>query len=314
MRISIVTDSTCDLPQDLLFQYNIRQVPIRAVVQGKVSYDNYYDFDRDAFYKQQLDGTENAKFEAPTVDEFIQAYKKLCLETDMILSIHESSRLSETVKNARAAALAGMESMKKMRLQKNIGTPFQIRVIDSQSVSLGLGLLVLRAAELISRQVSFLRLSNALEKLAEQIFFYAVPKEPAYLRTAKEITKVSIFEAGLATFTDTKPVAVINKGQFKLIEKVKGYEPAIEHATKRALSQLQEKRSYEKVGFVYSGSALRLDEIAAVAQARAELAGMGLGSITSNMNPTLARYLGPGAVGIALINDDLSITDLAEIR
>lgn len=314
MKISIVTDSTCDLPQDLLFQYNIRQVPIRVVVQGKVSYDNYYDFDREAFYKQQLDGTENAKFEAPTVDEFIQVYKKLCLETDMILSIHESSRFSETVKNARAAALTGMDSMKKMRLQKNIGTPFQIRVIDSQNVSLGLGLLVLRAAELISRQVSFLRLSNALEKLAEQIFFYVVPKEPAYLRTAKEITKVSIIEAGLAAFTDTKLIAMINKGQFKMLEKVKGYEAAIQSATKRALTQLQEKRSYEKVGFVYSGNALRLDEMAAIMQARTELAGMGLGSVTANMSPTLARYLGPEAVGIALINDDLSVADLAEIR
>lgn len=314
MKIAIVTDSTCDLPQDLLFQYNIREVPLRAIVQGKVSYDNRYDFDRNDYYKQLSDGKEQATFEPPTVDEFVQVYKKMCLEADMILSIHESSRLSDTTKNARAAVIAGMESMKKMRLQKNIGTPFQIRVIDSQSTSIGMGLLVLRAAELISRQVSFLRLANSLEKLAEQIFFYAVPSEPAYLRVAKDITKISIFEAGVATFTDAKPVALINKGQFKMLEKVKGYEPAIERASKRALEQLQEKRSYEKVGFVISSNAARLGELSPISEARATLAGMGLGSVQSEMNPMLARYLGPNAVGIALINDDLSITDLAEIK
>ncbi len=314
MKIAIVTDSTCDLPQDILFQYNIREVPLRAIVQGKVSYDNRYDFDRSEYYKQLLEGKEQAIFESPTVDEFVQTYKKMCLDADMILSIHESSRLSHTVKNAREAVKAGMDSMKKMRLQKNIGTAFQIRVIDAQSTSIGVGLMVLRAAELISRQVSFLRLANALEKLAEQIFFFAVPKEPAYLRVAKDITKISILEASVATFTDAKPVVRINKGQFKLLEKVKGYEPAVEHAAKRILEQLQEKRSYEKVGFVFSGNAARLGELAPITEVRNTLAGMGLGSLQSDMNPMLARYLGPDAVGIAIINDDLSISDLAEIK
>ncbi len=314
MRIAIVTDSTCDLPQDLIFQHNIREVPLRVITQGKVSYDNRYDFDRGEYYKQLLDGKEQARFEAPTVDEFIQAYKKICLEVDAVLSIHESSRLSDTVKNARAAALQAKDSIKKMRSQKNIGIPFQVSVIDSQATSIGTGLIVLRAAEMISRQISFRGLSNALEKLAEQIFFYAVPNEPAYLRTAKDITKISFLEAGLATFTDTKPIAVIHKGQFKLLEKVKGYDSAIAEASKRLLTQLQEKRSYEKVGFVYSGNTSRLDEINAVMQTRTELAGMGLGSLIGNMNPTLARYLGPDAVGISIINDDISIADLSEIK
>jgi DegV family protein with EDD domain len=314
MRIAIVTDSTCDLPQDLIFQHNIREVPLRVITQGKVSYDNRYDFDRSEYYKQLLDGKEQARFESPTVDEFVQAYKKICLEVDAVLSIHESSRLSDTVKNARAAALQAKDSIKKIRSQKNIGIPFQVSVIDSQSTSVGTGLIVLRAAEMISRQVSFRGLSNALEKLAEQIFFYAIPSEPAYLRMAKEITKVSFLEAGIATFTDTKPIAMIHKGQFKLLEKVKGYDSAIAEASKRLLTQLQEKRSYEKVGFVFGGDPNKLNDINAVMQMRTELASMGMGSVIGTMNPTLARYLGPDAVGMSIINDDISVTDLAEIK
>jgi len=314
MRIAIVTDSTCDLPQDLIFQYNIREVPLRVIMQGKVSYDNRYDFDRSDYYKQLLNGKEQARFEAPTVDEFVQVYKKICLEADAVLSIHESSRLSDTVKNARAAALQAKDSIKKMRNQKNIGIPFQVSVIDSQVTSIGTGLIVLRAAEIITRQVSFRRLSNALEKLAEQIFFYAIPSEPAYLRAAKEITKISLLEAGIATFTDQKPIAMIHKGQFKLLEKVKGYDAAIAEASKRLLTQLQEKRSYEKVGFVFGGDPNKLNDINAVMQMRTELASMGMGSVVGTMNPTLARYLGPNAIGMSIINDDISVTDLAEIK
>jgi len=99
-----------------------------------------------------------------------------------------------------------------------------------------------------------------------------------------------------------------------LLEKVKGYDSAIAEASKRLLTQLQERRSYEKVGFVFSGNTNKLDEISAVLQAKTELASMGLGSVVGTMNPTLARYLGPNAIGMSIINDDISVTDLAEIK
>jgi DegV family protein with EDD domain len=315
MRIAVVTDSTCDLPEETLYQYNIKEIPAKVVVQNKVIYDNRLEFDRLEFYRDQVEGKDDrVRIESPTVEEFLKLYRKMCLDFDMVLSIHESSRFSDTVKNARAAVVEGAESFKKMRLQKNLGTPFLVRVIDSKSISLGLGLLVLRAAELVTGNISFLRLANAIEMLADQIFVYVVPNELVYLRSAKNIFKVSVLDAGFSLALDLKPIFVVNRGEFKMIDKKRGYDLAAAEAMKLASQQLHNKDSYDKLGFVYSGRTAKLDEMQAVSDFRAELAGMGLGTLVSTLNPYVGSFIGPNSVAVALINADIKMTDLVELK
>lgn len=310
MKIAIVTDSSCDLPQDLLYQYNIREVPFKVIIDNTVRYDNRLDFDREAFYVETFASRRAIKIEEPSVDDFIQTYKKLAPNHDAIISIHQSAQFSNAVKNARAAALQGAEIYRKIRLQKNVTTQLQIRILDSQSASIGLGLLVLRAAELLYDEINFTKFANALESLAEKIFFYLIPSDPSHLSRAKAITKVSPLKATLASALDQTMILAFNKGDVTRIEKIKSFDVAIKEMSALVAQRLQSAQSFDKIGIVYGGKTSDLDRIDPLNAFRLELAASGLGSLVSELSPSVGLYAGPKAVGVALINADLSVMQL----
>ncbi len=310
MKIAIVTDSSCDLPQDLLYQYNIREVPFKVIIDNTVHYDDRIDLDRESFYSNTLKGRHSIKIEEPSVDDFIQVYKKLATSYDAVISIHQSTQFSNTIKNARAAAIQGAEAYRKLRTQKNISTPFQIRVLNSKSTSIGLGLLVLRAAELLYDEINFTKFANELESLADKIFFYLVPSDLSYMRNAKDITKVSSLETSVASMLDQKMILVFNKGDVAKQDKLKGLDSALKEMQTIALKRLQEAQSFDKVGIVFAGQLDEMESLAPLVSFRLELASSGLGSLVSQMSPAVGFYAGPKAVGVAIINGDISVMQL----
>lgn len=310
MKIAIVTDSSCDLPQDILYQYNIREVPFKVIVDNTVHYDNRIDIDRELFYSKTLKSRRSIKIEEPSVDDFIQVYKKLAPNYDAIVSIHQSAQFSNTIKNARAAAVQGAETYRKLRAQKNLSTQLQIRVLNSKSTSIGLGLLVLRAAELLYDEISFTKFANELESLADKIFFYLVPSDLSYLRNAKDIAKVSMLKTSVASALDQKMILVFNKNNIAKQDKIKGFDTALKEMQTLAMNRLQEAQSFDKVGIVFAGSMSEMEQLAPLTSFRMELASSGLGSVVSSLCPAVGFYAGPKAVGVAILNGDLNVMQL----
>ncbi|MFN3345407.1 MAG: DegV family protein [Chloroherpetonaceae bacterium] len=310
MKIAIVTDSSCDLPQDILYQYNIREVPFKVIVDNTVRYDNRIDIDRESFYDEILKGRHSIKIEEPSVDDFIQVYKKLAPNYDGVISIHQSTQFSNTIKNARAAAIQGADIYHKLRSQKNITTRFQIRILNSKSTSIGLGLLVLRAAELLYDEINFTKFTNELESLADKTFFYLVPSDLSYLRNAKEITKVSMLEASFASVLDQKMILIFNKNDIAKQNKFKGFDAALKEMQTLAMNRLQATQSFDKVGIVFAGNTRDMEQLAPLTSFRMELASSGMGSVVSSLCPAVGFYAGPKAVGVAILNGDLNVMQL----
>src|SRR5512140_579273 len=104
MNIRIVTDSTCDLPEEIVSQQDITVVPMYINVNEK-SYRDGVDLTRDEFYSQLPGYFPAPKTATPSIETFIQVYERLADEgAQAILSIHLSETLSATVNSARAAA------------------------------------------------------------------------------------------------------------------------------------------------------------------------------------------------------------------
>ena len=104
MNISIVTDSTCDLPEEIVNQQAITVVPMYINVNEK-SYLDGVDLTRDEFYANLPGYFPAPKTATPSIETFIQTYERLAEEgAQAILSIHLSETLSATVNSARAAA------------------------------------------------------------------------------------------------------------------------------------------------------------------------------------------------------------------
>ena len=132
MTIRIVTDSTCDLPEEIAAQLGITIVPLYINFGGE-SYLDGVDLSREAFYARLPDCDPPPTTAMPGPQMFLKAYEKLSDEgATEILSVHISKSLSAVVDTAHLAA-------------REASTP--VTVFDSGLLSLGLGFLVQAAAE-----------------------------------------------------------------------------------------------------------------------------------------------------------------------
>ena len=132
MTVKVVTDSTSDIPPNLAQDLNITVVPIYVIFGQKV-YRDRVDIFEDEFYHKLGFGSVYPTTSVPSPQDFADAYNKLARETDEIISIHITSKLSGTYNSA----LLGVQLVNKK---------CRIEVVDSMSMSMGLGLSVIAAA------------------------------------------------------------------------------------------------------------------------------------------------------------------------
>lgn len=128
---ALVTDSSCDLPQELLDRHQIHVVPLRLNIEGS-EYLDRLTITPEEFYRRIKHG-ERATTSQPATADFERLYASLSGHAESILSIHLSSALSGTVDAAKRASAAFPGTC--------------IEVVDSRHLCASLGLIVLRAAE-----------------------------------------------------------------------------------------------------------------------------------------------------------------------
>ena len=126
-NIRILTDSTADLPQEIVEQYQITVIPLTVLIEGKPYLDRV-DITNEEYYAtlRKVDDLPTTSQPSPAV--FAEAYEKLAQEgAEEIISLHLSSDLSGTVQGAGLAA-------------KMVEDKVRVTVIDSRSATMGLGL------------------------------------------------------------------------------------------------------------------------------------------------------------------------------
>ncbi len=157
-RIRIVTDSTCDIPGVLLRQFDITVIPL-TIRRGA---DTYVD-NVTITTEQLLQGLRAApnvlpEAQAPSIEEFNRVYRSMRDTCDAVLSIHASSKLGDMVTNATIAREAFGPIGQ--------GGPFPVAVVDSQSISMGLGWVVLAVARAALTGLDLTKLSGMATRLS----------------------------------------------------------------------------------------------------------------------------------------------------
>ena len=137
-NIALVTDSACDLPQELMDNYQIHMVPINLHF-GESQYLDKITIRPDQFFHLIKESRSFPTTSQPNEASFLNLYAHLADHYDSIIAIHLSGKFSGTLQNSRKAAA---------RISEETGK--QISVLDSKNVSGSLGLITLRIAEAIS--------------------------------------------------------------------------------------------------------------------------------------------------------------------
>lgn len=275
--IQIVADSTCDLTPEMIRDNHIRIIPLH-VVFGDRTYRDSVDMTTAQLYeKVGLEGTL-PKTAAPAPADFVQAFDEILQEGKHIVFISISSELSSTYQNAVIASREFPEGM--------------VEVVDSRSLSTGIGVTVMRAVDYVSQGVTDSReLAAKLRQDVLQVEAEFVIDTLDYLHKGGRCSGTQLVIGSLLRI---HPVIKVTDGSMIVAEKLRGkMDKVIGNLLERALAY-RETMDTSRVFITHSmaeENALWLKE-----QLEREL---GISDvIVTNAGCVISSHCGPGTVGI----------------
>ena len=278
MNIRIVTDSTCDLPDEVTKQQAITVIPLNINI-GNDTFQDGIDLTRTEFYARLPEYSPSPKTAAPGPDVFKKEYERLADEgARSILSIHISETLSATINSARTAA----EQF----------TRIPVIVLDSSQLSLGTGFLVEKAAIMGAAGETMEMIVSTLQKTMKRTYVFASLKTLEYLRRNG---RMNFALASFGELLQIKPLLHMHLG------KATAHRTRTQkRATERLLSWLNEYAPYEKLAVLHAGAQ---DEAEALREkVRSFLPNDDVSII--QITPVLGAHLGIGALGFACISKE----------
>ncbi len=208
-KVRIVTDSTADLPQELVDKYGITVVPLK-VFFGSVCFQDGIDLTKEEFFQRMASSRELPTTSQPTPTEFAAVYRPMMEEGAETVSIHISALLSGTVQSAQLA--------------KTMLNYEGVEIIDSRAVSVVLGMVVLSAARAAQAGYSRAEVVDLVHSIMADHKIYFMVDTLEYLQRGGRIGKAQAF---LGTVLNVKPICTIKEGLIYPQEKVRGRKKAL---------------------------------------------------------------------------------------
>lgn len=275
MNLRIVTDSTCDLPASVIDQYQIKVAPLYINI-GEESYRDGVDISRAEFYTSLADYPSHPTTGTPGMETFKQLYKEAAAEgADQVLSIHISESLSGTVNVAKTAALDFSR--------------IPVTVLDARQLSLGVGFVVERAAQMAAAGISLEEILAALEDQITRTHVFAALDTLEFLRRSGRMNR---FVTGIGSLLQLKPILTMYDGK-PGSEQRRTRARALEHV-RELMRRLQ---PFEKAALVHTHEPEEAEELR---QSLAEILPGGE-MYSEDITPVIGAHIGPGAVGFAVV-------------
>jgi DegV family protein with EDD domain len=280
LTVRIVTDSTADLPLEFAHALGISVVPL-SVIFGEEVFREGVEISHDLFYDKLISGKELPTTSAPSVGDFLEVYEPLLKETDEIVSVHISSKLSATYNNACQAA----------EFLADRGA--RIEVVDSRVVSLGLTFVAVAAARAAREGGDIDQVRAAAESTIERIRIYILLDTLEYVRRGGRIGRARAF---LGAMLRVKPMLALRDGEVHPHERVR---------TKRhAMDRLfQIATSYPNVREVAIGYSTNPQDAHDFQQRLAEVMPH-VNIWTARFGPVIGTHGGPGVLGLGLLEGE----------
>jgi len=204
MVVKIVTDSLSDITDDLAQELGITVVPL-TVFFGHESFLDRVTITTDEFYHRLAHGTVWPTTTQPPPGDFVNVYNKLAKETDEILVVTLSSKLSGTYQSALQA--------KDMMEGK-----CRIEVIDSLKVAMSLGLIVISAAKAAQTGANLDEVANLVRKAMPRSHLMAYFDTLKYLAKGGRIGKA---QGLLGAMLSIKPILTVKDGEMSPVTKLR---------------------------------------------------------------------------------------------
>jgi DegV family protein with EDD domain len=195
-RIAIVTDSTSDIPKDMVKEHQITSVPLSVIFGEETFLDDGIQITIEEFYKKLRSEEKLPTTTQPTPRDFVDVYKDLLKDHDRVVSIHISKKMSGTINSAEMAK------------QQMPDAP--IEIIDSEFTHMPLGFLVLEAAKVANAGGSNSEIKSTIDGLRNRMNELFVPSTLEFLKKGGRIGKA---KGLIASLLEIKPILTLHDGE-----------------------------------------------------------------------------------------------------
>ncbi|MEM7584835.1 MAG: DegV family protein [Acidobacteriota bacterium] len=284
LAVAVVTDSTADLPPELVRQHDIRVVPL-SVLFGRDRLRDGIDIRPRDFYQLLESSESHPQTEPPPEPEFFESYHELISEQD-IISVHISGKMSETVKHAREAALRGSRSFDHLPPERH---NLALEVVDSQTVSVGVGLQAMFAARMARRGLKVFAIAQRLKAIAPRLHMLFAVDTFDYLVRGGRIGKA---RAAVGKLLGIKPILGVSQGEVTAIDRVRGGRKAHPRIVELLTKAVDPERPII-AAVAHARAPVWADRLRSLVEARFEVQEM----ILSDIGPVVGTHTGPGCVG-----------------
>ena len=281
-NIALVTDSTCDLPMDLIDRYQVNVVPINLNF-GDNHYLDKVTIQPEQFYERLETSEEFPRTSQINEQAFTNLYSHLASHYDAILAIHLTGKFSGTYMNSKKAG---------QRIEKEFGKP--VHVIDSKNISGGLGLIVLKAAQEIEKGMPLDQIVHSVENDLDQSKIFVSVRNLKYMIRGGRVSKP---KGLLAKALGLNPVISMDKdGKSILFGKTFSQAASIGKVF-RHIRNIGDGKT------IWNYAILHADNSEGAKEAESEMkkiTGRQAVSVV-NISPVIGMHAGKGAVAVSLM-------------
>ncbi len=278
MRIKVVTDSACDVPDDLLQEYDVTVVP-SYINMGTQSYLDGIEMTRKQFYDGLDSFSQHPKTSAPGIGAYLQAYNDAAAQGyDQVLSIHVASTLSSIYNTVLKAASQ---------------TKIPVIAHDSQQLSLGAGLQVISACKLAETGAAIKDIKAAITNLGNRTYIYALLDTLKFLHLSG---RINLAMRGIGSLLRIKPLMTFHAG-IPVFDKVRTRGRAIE----RMLNYVRKLGPLEHVSVVHTQA---LDAAKWLYQKANALIPENNQPLYQMVTPAVGAHVGPRGIGLVCVTNE----------
>ncbi|GAA0744586.1 DegV family protein [Clostridium oceanicum] len=276
-KIKIITDSTSDLPIEIINKYDIHVIPLLVTFPEKTYKDRVDITLAEVFDKIDNEGTFPSTSQV-NPQRFVDCYKSYLDQGYKIVSIHLSSKMSGTYQSACIA--------------KGILESEDIEIIDSQNVTSGLGLLVIKACNLREQGLNYIEISNEIKEAIPHVKSVLAFETLDYLVKGGRLSKTGGF---IGNVLGIKPILAVENGEMVIKDKVRGSKKAI-RAVNEYLKRVGIKPSEQSI-------LLHVQNKDILSVLRENLSDDDIPFIECEVGCVVGIYAGPGACGVFFIEN-----------
>lgn len=275
--IRVVTDSSCDLGDEVLSEYKIKVVPLTLHFGTEVYFDGELSGDEFWF---KMAGPHQARTSQPSVGAYYEVFRRLVDQGKQVLCITITSKHSGTFNAAQLAA------------ERFDGA---VQVFDSLSLSLGLGVQALAAAQAARAGHSMQEILASLERLRDQMNLQIVLDTLENLRLGGRADGFISIAERMTRALNIKVIINLVEGQLRLVSAARSFKSAVS----RVLNSVEQMTPLEHLAVVHTRASEMAEEVADELSRRTGYARERIW--VRETGAVLSVHAGPGVIGVLTV-------------